>query len=225
MIHLAVRKSLPTAVVMFLLFVVSTMAGNIDPATDGQKYAYSENAGWINLAPSHGSGATVEDAKLTGYIWLENIGWIKLDPAFGGVRHDGMGNLSGYAWSENTGWINFSCATNDTCTSVDYGVTIDTTTGAFSGYAWGENIGWIKFDYSGFSNPSGTYAQTSWRMNGDISSNGEVTLEDAIMTLQVGAGVIPASPVHSGADVNEDERIGPEEAAFILQSLSGARTE
>lgn len=56
-----------------------------------------------------------------------------------------MGHLSGFSWSENAGWISFSCENTTSCESVDYGVTIDATTGEFSGNAWGENIGWITF--------------------------------------------------------------------------------
>ena len=106
-------------------------AGNIDPYNDGSKYAWGENAVWINLEPSQGPGVTVSDDGLSGFAWGENIGWINLSPAgYGGVKNDGKGNLSGYAWGENIGWINFG------------GVTIDSD-GNFNGWAWGENTGWI----------------------------------------------------------------------------------
>jgi len=219
------KRGVLFTVFVLLFFSNMVFAGSIDPDADGHKYSYGENIGWSNFRPSQGPGVTVKDNRLEGFVWAENIGWIKLDPAYGGVTHDGHGNLSGYAWSENAGWINFSCETNGTCVSVDYKVTIDTTTGVFSGYAWGENIGWIRFDYAGYAAPSGNYVKTDWRINGDISSDGAVTLEDAIMTLQVGAGISPASQLHSGADVNEDSRIGLEEAAYILQMVSGIRTE
>ncbi len=57
-------------------------------------------------------------------------------------------NLSGYAWSDNVGWISFNCTDPNTCSTVDYGVNVSTTTGAFSGYAWSDNIGWISFSPS-----------------------------------------------------------------------------
>jgi len=205
--------------VLWLLVTTSVYAGNINPDSDEHKYIYSENVGWSNLSPSEGNGVTVEDEKITGYLWSENIGWINFAPIHGGIAHDGRGNLSGYAWSENCGWINFSCTTNNSCSSVDYGVTIDTTTGLFSGYAWGENIGWVKFDYSGFPNPDDNYAITSWRMNGDINSDGVITLEDVIMTLQVCAGSDAASIAHYGADVNGDCRIGIAEATYVLNQV------
>ena len=124
--------------VLLLLFCSTGYAGNIDPDFDDSRYAYGENAGWINLEPSLGSGVTVTDTAVEGYAWGENIGWINLSPAnYGGVINDGAGNLSGYAWGENVGWINFAPTVS--------GVTIDPDTGVFSGYAWGENIGWINF--------------------------------------------------------------------------------
>lgn len=210
---------------VYLVFCVSATAGNIDPANGGHKYAYAENAGWVNLAPSFGTMGNVEDGKLSGYIWSESIGWVTLDPLYGGVSNDGKGNLSGYAWSENTGWINFSCKTDVSCNTVEYGVTIDTTTGLFSGNAWGENIGWINFEYTGFSSAENTYAETIWRVNGDVNSSGTVTLEDVIISLQICTDLPVATKVHSGADVQDDNRIGLEEAIYIMQHISKAKAE
>ena len=122
----------------------SAAEGNIDAT---EKYAWSENAGWVNLRPTHG-GVTVHDTHLSGYAWAENIGWIKLGSDSGGpygnsdatdwgVNMDGSGKLSGYAWSEVAGWINFNPTHSQ--------VTVDLITGSFSGYAWSENVGWIHF--------------------------------------------------------------------------------
>ena len=91
-------------------------AENIDPDSTGCKYAWSENAGWLNFKPSLGPGVTVTDNNLTGYVWGENIGWIT-SPALmqvpvqqrsTGCRTTGTGFLSGYAWGENVGWIKFN---------------------------------------------------------------------------------------------------------------------
>jgi len=136
----------PTALLL-LAASGAPLAAAIDP-TD--KYAWSENAGWINHRASHGQVQVYSD-HLEGFAWGENIGWIKLGSNTGGgaltyantsntnwgVNHDGAGNLSGYAWAENVGWINFN--------PTHGGVFIDPATGVFSGYAWGENIGWIHF--------------------------------------------------------------------------------
>lgn len=122
--------------------------GNIDTTS---KYAWAENVGWANAAPTNG-GVTVHfDGNrgfLTGFVWGENIGWIKLGNNSGGpytntstvnwgVNLDATGNLSGLAWGENVGWIKFSSAYHQ--------ATIDLATGRFDSYAWGENIGWLHF--------------------------------------------------------------------------------
>lgn len=162
-----------------ILFIIALLAAfmafpalaaeNINPDNDDSKYAWSENAGWINAEPmgEAGPGAEVADDKITGYIWSENIGWISLScenkgscgTVDYGVTNDGNGNLSGYGWSENAGWINFSCENNGYCPTVDYGVKIDSSTGDFSGYAWAENIGWIKFAKAA---PFAYKVKTSW---------------------------------------------------------------
>ncbi len=203
-----------------LLLIGNTSAANIDPDADGHRYSYGENIGWLNFNPQIGPGVTVKDSAIEGFIWAENIGWVKLNPARGGVIHDGNGKLSGYAWSENAGWINFSCENSGNCDSVQFGVTIDKATGVFSGYAWGENIGWIKFDYTGYTDPSDDYVKTSWRMNGDVDSDGSVSLEDVIMILQVCAGIPTVSTLHPGADVNEDRKIGLVEALYVIQKIA-----
>ncbi|MEK7580467.1 MAG: hypothetical protein AAB465_02570, partial [Patescibacteria group bacterium] len=96
----------------------SSIDGTID---NNHKYAWSENAGWINFGPSDGN-VHITDSGLTGYAWSQNYGWINLSPSTSGVKNDREGNLSGYAWGENLGWINFE------------GVTIKSDS-EFSGYA------------------------------------------------------------------------------------------
>ena len=136
------------------LFSVAHAAvnSNIDPEA---KWAWSTNAGWINLNPASG-GVTVYTDHLEGYAWGENVGWIRLGTCTGGDAHtygnnsaadygvnrDAAGKLSGYAWGTNVGWINLNPDGAE-------GVSIDSLTGDFSGYAWGENVGWINFNSSG----------------------------------------------------------------------------
>jgi hypothetical protein len=141
------KRILVISIFIVLFFSQLILADEIDPTNP---YAWSENAGWVNFAPSN-SEVSVYSDHLEGYAWAENIGWIKLGSYSGGgshtysnsnssdwgVNNDGNGNLSGYAWSENAGWINFNPNHSQ--------VTIDQDTGEFDGYAWGENIGWIHF--------------------------------------------------------------------------------
>lgn len=132
--------------------VSSVMAGNIDPALDGSKYAFGENVGWVNFEPVEGPGVTVTGSAVSGMAWGENIGWLNLSPTNGGgVVNDGTGVLSGFAWGENVGWVNFAPTTS--------GVSINAC-GEFSGRAWGENIGWITFRSTG-QFPYGV--TTSWQ--------------------------------------------------------------
>jgi hypothetical protein len=112
--------------------------------------AYGENIGWINLEPDDGPGIITEGSYIEGLAWGENIGWIHFSPSEGGVSIDAEGNLSGHAWGENVGWISLSCENNHTCSTVDYGVSYQKSTGLFSGYGWGENIGWITFPDSAY---------------------------------------------------------------------------
>lgn len=150
-------------VLAILLFPVGVaLAENIDPASDGSKYAWAENLGWINLRPqgAGGPGVQVTDSGLTGWAWAENAGWISFtcqnSSSCGtnayGITNDGSGTLSGYAWSENKGWINFAPA--------GAGVVINGCTGVFSGRAWSENAGWITFSSTG---PNPYQVATSWR--------------------------------------------------------------
>jgi hypothetical protein len=133
--------------VLFTLFSFKPAAASEGNISNTDKWAWSENAGWVNFRPDHG-GVTVHDTYLSGYAWAENIGWVKLGSGTGpygnttsadwGVNKDNAtGNLSGYAWSENVGWINFNPTHSQ--------VTIDTTTLKFDGYAWAENVGYIHF--------------------------------------------------------------------------------
>ncbi|MCF7837659.1 MAG: hypothetical protein K9N49_03430 [Candidatus Marinimicrobia bacterium] len=157
-----------------------------DPA---HKYAWGENVGWANAAPTN-AGQTVvvhyyegTGGWISGYVWGENFGWIKMGSNSGGpydntsaenwgVNLAADGSLSGYAWGENIGWINFGHAHCDAI--------IDPVNGAFSGHAWGENIGWLKFsggpspDYgvrsmAFYTQPQGT--PNWWLEHHDVTEN------------------------------------------------------
>jgi len=113
--------------------------GTIDSTN---KYAYSENMGWINFGDTN-STIHITDTELTGYAYSENSGWISLNCSNDNtcsnnnykVSNTTSGVLSGYAYGENIGWINFS------------GVTINNS-GEFIGYAYNENTGYISFNCS-----------------------------------------------------------------------------
>ena len=57
----------------------------------------------------------------------------------------------------------------------------------------------------------------------DINNDQTVDLTDAVLALQILAGIEPAATVYKEADVNGDNRIGLEEVIYILQKVSGLR--
>jgi hypothetical protein len=60
-------------------------------------------------------------------------------------------------------------------------------------------------------------------IKGDINNNGNITLHDAILALQITAGINAGNQIFSSADVNGDHRIGMADAIYILQCLSASR--
>ena len=77
--------------------------------------AWSELAGWINLAPTNGGVTNDAEGHLAGYAWGQNTGWINFAPTRGGVTIDNLGIFHGYAWSQNLGWISFNCLDDNSC--------------------------------------------------------------------------------------------------------------
>jgi uncharacterized repeat protein (TIGR01451 family) len=103
------------------------------PNIDGtNKWAWSENGGWINFNPT-GGAVEVTDTAINGHAWIANYGWINLQPPGSGVVNTTAGVLSGQAWGENTGYIDFA------------GVTIDSS-GEFIGSASNTILGTISFN-------------------------------------------------------------------------------
>lgn len=113
----------------------------------------------VNWKPTNAT-VTVEDSRLTGYIWSANLGWINLSPTHGGVSNTTAGTLSGYAWGEVGSWVNFSPAKG--------GVHIDPDTGVFSGYAWVSNAGWMLFDCARVD----ACVKTNWRGSSSTGDTG-----------------------------------------------------
>ncbi|MCX6574800.1 MAG: dockerin type I repeat-containing protein, partial [Candidatus Aminicenantes bacterium] len=72
-----------------------------------------------------------------------------------------------------------------------------------------------------------TQPGTSTVLKGDINGDGNVNLADAILALQVNAGMAPSGIrsgyAASGADVNGNGKVGEAEAIYILQYVAGLR--
>lgn len=137
--------------------VVTLLGRAASTLSSADKFAYSANAGWINLRhdqPAAPNGVVFGEHFLSGFAYGANFGWMDFgdgSPANGiqyqnasatdsGVNHDGLGNLSGYAYGANVGWINFGWTT----TSDPNRPRVNLLTGAFSGYAYSANMGWIN---------------------------------------------------------------------------------
>ena len=59
---------------------------------------------------------------------------------------------------------------------------------------------------------------------GDVNGDGQVSLSDAVVTLQCAAhGTTEATVVTKEADVDGDERIGLPEALYVMQRVAGLR--
>jgi hypothetical protein len=135
-------------VVLVFVFLIGFVDFAFASITDGTidnvyKYAWSENAGWINFGTTQGN-VRITDSAITGYAWSDNYGWINLSPTQSGVTNNGEGTLSGYAWGENLGWIDFS------------NVSINAS-GKFTGTASGTISGVITF------NCNNCNVRTDWR--------------------------------------------------------------
>ena len=125
---------------VFVLFNFSFALASITDGTiyDTYKYAWGENIGWINFAPTDAGnsyiGLHITDSEVTGYAWSSELGWINFEPTYSGVTNNCSGQLGGYAWSSALGWI-----------SMD-GVTINSS-GKFTGMAGveGSAAGRINF--------------------------------------------------------------------------------
>lgn len=177
-------KTTITPACALMMVMAATANAQVVARVDAvNRFAWSENAGWMDFASADNVpgavGVRVMDGYLVGFVWAENIGWIRMGNPDGGpyANTTGLnygvnvnpvtGNLTGYAWSENTGWINFgggAMATPPNPARVDF------EGGRFRGFAWGENIGWINLD--------ATSAFVGLRCPADLNNDGEVDLGD-----------------------------------------------
>jgi YD repeat-containing protein len=80
----------------------------------------------------------------------------------------------------------------------------------------------ISYAYDSAGN--GTRLTITGFGTGDLSYGGPLTLKEAILLLQVAAGMKPdLSSVNVLAEISGDGRRGREEALYILQTLAGQR--
>ena len=97
-----------------LLFGLISPFVQAAPISPTDKYAWSDQVGWINFNPTNG-GVDISDTTLTGSAWSDNHGWINLQPTTSGVDNTVVddislgciGDLSGQAWNTHLGWLDF----------------------------------------------------------------------------------------------------------------------
>ena len=58
---------------------------------------------------------------------------------------------------------------------------------------------------------------------GDINNNGQTDLTDAMLGLQISAGITPSEVNNISGDVNGDGKIGIKEVIYVLQTVAGLR--
>lgn len=76
-----------------------------------------------------------------------------------------------------------------------------------------------KMLYAG-TGPGGVW-QISLSPPGDVSGDGGVGLEDAVLVLQILSEITRSDAINIGGDVNGDGKIGLEEAIYVLQEVAG----
>jgi hypothetical protein len=68
-------------------------------------------------------------------------------------------------------------------------------------------------------------ASSTLPFKGDVDNSGNITLQDAIMAIQITSGATAGAPVYKSAEVSGDNKIGTAEVIYILQCISGLRPE
>ena len=167
----------------------------IDPAN---KFAWGENIGWTNWADANGgaSAAMLTTSFMEGFVWGENVGWINLG--------DGT-PTNGVSYANVNG--------------TDFGVNINTLTGALTGFAWGENIGWINFSGGALATPAqparldlSTNRLRGWVWGENV---GWINLDDANKFV----GVIP--PAGCEGDLNQDGNVDQADVDCLISLIAG----
>lgn len=71
--------------------------------------------------------------------------------------------------------------------------------------------------------PVSAYSQT--HTSGDVTGDGKVDLQDAIVALQILVEISPSTSISLLGDINGDDRIGLEEAFYAVQEVAGLYNE
>ena len=89
----------------------------------------------------------------------------------------------------------------------------------------------VGFDYGGVSSYDKSYSyyvravRGGLHIPGDVNNDRRIDLADVVLALQVSVSMTPVPVICKGADVNEDGKIGIEEAVYGLQWVAGLRPQ
>ncbi len=148
------------------------LTGTTRPITG---YGWSSNLGWVSFnssattsCPASVPVSTNCQARIewgaTGGSAVPVKGWARACSVFATGCSGALRPVS-----QNGGWDGYiSLQDSNTADSVDYGVTLNTSTGVMSGFAWGDQVvGWV--DFVGVSINAGLCPDGSPIQNGDIT--------------------------------------------------------
>jgi hypothetical protein len=177
------------------------------------RYAWSDQASWFDFYPVEYSPAT---AKFMGLATssLSSLSLSCQDLSICGTSNYQVyqktsagsgyaeGELYGYGWSDAFGWMSFNCnqtgvGGSNTCATVNYKVSITTSTGDFNGYSWSDVIGWVSYNCADLS----ICGTSNYKVKLNPGSGGASAdfLESLIFDTQIENGAVPVSIVWQGS--------------------------
>ena len=171
-----------------------TIIESTSDVTGGRTYNYTYN----------NSGSTVD-----GYVTRNGkpVYW-----ALVGLYRETGNEFIGFAKTDHTGYYVFYNVPDGT-------YEVDVTAEDYDGIVKTPNV----LVNNNFTIPTIELESQIVVVKGDVDADGKVDLADAILALQVMAGITPSTTIYKEADVNGDGKIGMEEAIYIIQKVSGLR--
>jgi hypothetical protein len=79
----------------------------------------------------------------------------------------------------------------------------------------------LGYSYDTVDNILTTNIENLGNNKGDVDNNDAVDLTDAILSLQVVAGMAPPKMVSVNCQIDHDNKIGLSEAIFVMQKIAG----
>ena len=166
---------------------------------DELKYATNASGSWIKIKASTGDDSGIGNMSLA----LDNSGMVHISYITnGGLKH--TTNRSG-TWKTEM---------------VESGGTQSRSSLAISP-GQRAHIGYYNYVYASTNGYDVRHAYQAPISLGDLNDDGLINLEDAILAIQVCAGMTASTPIYKQADVNGDSKIGLAEVIYILQKVAG----